>query len=314
MNALDDNGQEELFQGGTRLVTYQDESELLERIDWYLRHGRERERVAAEGRREAVARHTYRHRVESILAEAEKQKRTTVAVSTTSSEKDRSYYDFDRPDVLALIPSEARSVLDIGCGSGRLGELLKRRQPARVVGIELDPGAAQRAAARLDDVRRMNLEEDVADFAAGQFDCVVCADVLEHLRHPERLLEKIREWLAPDGCLVSSIPNIRHHSVLTSLLAGNFTYEPAGLLDETHLRFFTRREIEKLLFRAGFEIQELKSVAGPGDEELINAARQGEVRAGRLSIRGLDPSDAAEFHTYQFLVRATPRRSNVTVR
>ena len=106
---------------------------------------------------------------------------------------------------------------------------------------------------------------------AGRFGAIVCGDILEHLREPERLLRIARTWLAADGCLIASIPNVRHHSVVGSLLGGNWTYESAGLLDRTHLRFFTRREIEKLFFRSGFAIDEMRSVIGPDDDEALRA-------------------------------------------
>ena len=139
----------------------------------------------------------------------------------------------------------------------------------------------------------------------GQFDAIVCGDILEHLRDPDRLLRQAKDWLKPDGTLVASIPNVRHHSVVRSVLEGNWTYESAGLLDRTHLRFFTRREIEKLFFRAGFAIDEMRSVVGPADRDTVGKLR-GAVQVGRLSIGGLSEQEAAEFYTYQFLVRARP--------
>ena len=165
---------------------------------------------------------------------------------------DPVYFGHARPEVLALVPATARRVLDIGCGAGRLGEALKARQQAEVVGIELDEAAAAAARQRLDEVIVGDIERLDLDFPPGSFDAIVCGDILEHLREPDRLLRRARGWLAADGRLVASIPNVRHHSVVRSLLEGNWTYESAGLLDRTHLRFFTRREIEKLLFRAGF--------------------------------------------------------------
>ena len=149
------------------------------------------------------------------------------------------------------MPESARRVLDIGCGAGRLGEAIKQRQQASVCGIELDARAAEAARQRLDHVWAGDVERLDIQIAPGSFDAIVCADVLEHLREPGRLLEQAREWLTPDGRLIASIPNVRHHSVVRSLLQGNWTYESAGLLDRTHLRFFTRREIEKLFHRAG---------------------------------------------------------------
>ena len=98
---------------------------------------------------------------------------------------------------------------------------------------------------------------------------------------------------------------MRHHSVVRSLLQGNWTYESAGLLDRTHLRFFTRREIEKLFHRAGFAVEGMWSVNGPGDDpSQRNGA--GPVQLGRLCVDGLSKEDADEFYTYQFLVRAQP--------
>ena len=138
-------------------------------------------------------------------------------------------------------------------------------------------------------------------FPPSRFDAIVCGDVLEHLRDPGRLLRRAREWLKADGSLVASIPNVRHHSVVRSILEGNWTYESAGLLDQTHLRFFTRREIEKLFFRAGFAIEEMRSVIVPDDRAALEKGN-GSVQIGRLSVGGLSPHEAAEFYTYQFLV------------
>jgi len=217
---------------------------------------------------------------------------------------DTFYFGYPRPEIVAIVPESARRVLDIGCGAGRLGEALKARQQAEVIGVEMNAKAADSARQRLDRVVEGNVEELSLDFQAGSFDAIVCGDVLEHLRNPDRLLRQARQWLTPEGCLVASIPNVRHHSVVCSLLHGNWTYESAGLLDRTHLRFFTRREIEKLFVRAGFAIQGLWSITAPGDGAARN--RPGPVQLGRLSMNGLSEQDAAEFYTYQFLVRARP--------
>jgi len=174
----------------------------------------------------------------------------------TEATPDPFYFGHVRPEVLALIPETARRVLDIGCGAGRLGEAIKQRQGANVSGIEFDARAAAAARQRLDQVWAGDVEQLDLKIPPGSFDAIVCADILEHLRDPVRLLRQSREWLAPGGSLIASIPNVRHHSVVRSLLQGNWTYESAGLLDRTHLRFFTRREIEKLFYRAGFAIGE----------------------------------------------------------
>jgi GT2 family glycosyltransferase/tetratricopeptide (TPR) repeat protein/2-polyprenyl-3-methyl-5-hydroxy-6-metoxy-1,4-benzoquinol methylase len=322
-NDLRDNGQEELFQDGVHLVTYRDAAELLDKAAFYLREEAIRERIAAAGREHARARHTYRHRMETLLAAIEKaQSQTTQSVPASvpaqaapvpanpaipTDSRDRHYYEFDRPELGALVPTTARKVLDIGCGAGRMGAALKARQQATVVGIEFDEIAARLAQHRLDEVIVGDVERLELPFAPGSFDAIVCGDVLEHLREPAFLLKKIRGWLMPDGVLVTSIPNVRHHSVIRGLLQGNWSYQPAGLLDRDHLRFFTRREIEKLLYRAGFDIQSLHIVRGPGDEERRASCSPGEVAVGRLRVGGLNPAEAEEFYTYQYLACATPR-------
>jgi 2-polyprenyl-3-methyl-5-hydroxy-6-metoxy-1,4-benzoquinol methylase len=321
-NDLAENGQVVLFQDGVHLATYRDPEELLDKARFYLQRAESRERIAAAGRNEVLARHTYRHRMEQILAVVEKALAhsyspgsvgaRTAAISPEGADDnerggpDPSYFEFARTELLALIPESARKVLDIGCGAGWLGEAIKKRQPAEVVGIEFVEAAARRAEQRLDRVLAGDIEHLEPDFTPGSFDAVVCGDVLEHLRDPARMLHRIRTWLQPDGLLIASIPNVRHHTVVRGLLAGNWTYESAGLLDRTHLRFFTRREIEKLFFRTGFGIRDLQMVAGPGDEGWEEQAQSGTVKVGCLHMAGMPPEEAAEFYVYQYLLTAVP--------
>jgi 2-polyprenyl-3-methyl-5-hydroxy-6-metoxy-1,4-benzoquinol methylase len=310
-NDLGENGQADLFRDGVHLATYQDHLDLLDKLAFYLGRETTREKIAAAGRAEVIARHTYRHRMEQVLLAAEEVLSKTAVqpaapwATNGLAAHDPVYFGHVRPEVLALVPTTARSVLDIGCGAGRLGEALKARQEVRVVGLELNESAATAARQRLDEVFVGDVEQLDIDFPPASFDAIVCGDILEHLREPDRLLRRARSWLTPDGRVVASIPNVRHHSVVRSLLEGNWTYESAGLLDRTHLRFFTRREIEKLLFRAGFAVEEMRAVCVPGEEETLRAA-SGTVQAGRLCIGGLSERDAAEYYTYQYLVRALP--------
>jgi 2-polyprenyl-3-methyl-5-hydroxy-6-metoxy-1,4-benzoquinol methylase len=339
-NDLADNGQADLFRDGVHLATYREADELLDKAAYYLEHERTREAIAAAGRAEAQARHTYRHRMETLLERAgrafsshshgwreggDEESRAPEQTPHPASghplptawgegdgghqlhsDPDPGYYEFARPELLALIPGAARRVLDVGCGAGRLGEALKARQPVRVVGVELVDRAAEHARARLDELFAGDVETLDLPFAAGSFDCVVCGDVIEHLRKPERFLRRAHGWLEPQGRLVASLPNVRHHSVVRALLEGNWTYESAGLLDETHLSFFTRRDLIDLVQTAGFQVEALRIVPGPGYEEWRQAGCPGEVRAGRLHIAGMAPEEAEEFFVYQYLLTATP--------
>ncbi len=310
-------GQDELLRDGTHLATYAGPEDLLDKVRFYLARPEARDRVARAGRAEVAAKHTYRHRMARILATSAARARSVpvrdderagaaAPVQHKPAPFDPGYFEFDRPELLALVPRTATDVVDVGCGAGRFGAGLKARQPCRVVGIEHDPVAAAAARGRLDLVLEGDAEALDWPFPAHSFDAVVCGDVLEHLRDPLAFLKRVRTWLRPDGVLVTSLPNVRHHSVVRGLLDGDWTYEPAGLLDHTHLRFFTRREVEKILFRAGFAVPDLVPVPGPGYEEWDAAGRPGTVTVGGLRVGGLDPADAEEFYAYQWLGAARP--------
>jgi len=305
-------GQDKLFRDGIHLASYRDPEELIDKFRFYLARPEARAKIERAGREEVTARHTYRHRMERLLTAAA---RLTRSVPVTPREQvlpptipsfDPSYFECARPELLALIPPGLRDVVDVGCGAGRLGAALKVRQRCRVVGIEHNPTAAALARTRLDRVIQGDAETLERPFPPATFDVVVCGDVLEHLRDPLRFLQRVRTWLRPSGVLVTSLPNVRHHSVILGLLAGDWTYESAGLLDNTHLRFFTRREVEKLLYRAKFDVPALIPVPGPGYGEWEAAGCPGEVSVGGLRIGSMSSAEAGEFFTYQWLAAARP--------
>src|SRR5882724_3574126 len=170
------------------------------------------------------------------------------------------YYERERPEVLNAIPREAARILDVGCGAGWLGEQLKRRQGATVWGIEVVPKASERAAQQLDRVWNTPVETALPEIPEENFDCIVTADVLEHLVDPWTVLAHLRRRLVPGGTLVASIPNVGHWDVIRDLLEGTWQYASEGLLDQTHLRFFTRRSVRELFWTAGLAIRELSMI------------------------------------------------------
>lgn len=171
--------------------------------------------------------------------------------------KDRSffkrYYQGSRDDLLKLIPKQARRVLDIGCGTGELGRSLKKRG-CYVIGIELNSKIVSLARANLDQVIEGDIEKIELPFEKGAFDCIILADILEHLIDPWHLLLKLRYYLSENGFLICSIPNVRHYSVIKDLILGKWEYEEEGLLDKTHLRFFTLSSIKKMIEDSGYKI------------------------------------------------------------
>lgn len=167
------------------------------------------------------------------------------------------YYEHARPELQALIPREARRVLDVGCGAGAFGAALKRRGAVEVIGVEADHEAAEAAKKILDRVHLGDVEALELPYGPGTFDCVILADILEHLRDPWGLLKRLVPLLRARGRLIASLPNVRHWSVVRGLLEGEWTYLPAGILDRGHLRFFTLASGRALLEAAGLAVVEV---------------------------------------------------------
>jgi 2-polyprenyl-3-methyl-5-hydroxy-6-metoxy-1,4-benzoquinol methylase len=165
-----------------------------------------------------------------------------------------SYYTHQRPEVVSLVPEDVRQVVDIGCGAGALGASIKRARPkAQVRGVEYVPSQAERAKLVLDDAVAADASAP-PPVAWPVPDCLVFADVLEHLVDPWATLATWRERAAPQAWAVMSIPNVSHTSVVSGLKRGRFDYADEGLLDRTHLRFFTRLAACDMVEKAGFEI------------------------------------------------------------
>jgi 2-polyprenyl-3-methyl-5-hydroxy-6-metoxy-1,4-benzoquinol methylase len=153
-------------------------------------------------------------------------------------------------------------VLDVGCDTGNLGAAIKRIG-AWVEGLEIDPAAAGRAVEKLDRVYTGNIEdEELLARLDGPYDCVIFADVLEHIAAPERALEKVKRLLKRDtGVVVASLPNVANFRVRIGLLFGRFEYTEIGILDRTHLRFFTKKTARELFTGAGFNVLDVKPAA-----------------------------------------------------
>lgn len=168
------------------------------------------------------------------------------------------YYMGDRPELRRLVPMATRRVLEVGCAAGGFGAALKRDRPGiEVVGVEYNRKAALHAAKRMDVVLQGSID-DMPDFPypQGYFDCFVFGDVLEHLPDPEQTLRNLMPYLKDGGHIVLSLPNVRHYEVVWDLLVnGKWTYLDAGILDRTHLRFFTYDEIEAMITRLGLRLE-----------------------------------------------------------
>jgi 2-polyprenyl-3-methyl-5-hydroxy-6-metoxy-1,4-benzoquinol methylase len=170
------------------------------------------------------------------------------------------YYELFRSELLPLIPTSGSAALDIGCASGRMLRHLRRSGFTTTVGVELMPSIAEEArrCPEISEVHCVDIDTEALPLAPGSFDLVIVSHVLEHLRDPWQRLCDIATFLKPGGVLVGALPNVRHYSVTWDLLwRGRFEYADHGILDRTHLRFFTESSLRALLQQANLEIEVL---------------------------------------------------------
>ena len=215
-------------------------------------------------------------------------------VATAYEQKSEKYFSGARLQIEPLLPRFSERVLEVGCGSGGTIRWLKQNQRiGESWGIELFEPAARLAKSVLDHLQVGNAEDLIATaWPAQQFDLVLCLDVLEHMTEPWRFMQQVAQKVAPSGQLIASIPNVRClHTLIPLLLRGEWTYTDEGLLDRTHLRFFTRQSALDLLCVNGLRLQECLGFVRPGTKlETLD-----RLTLGRL--RGLT--------TWQYLIRVS---------
>ncbi len=177
-----------------------------------------------------------------------------------SNEHEEKEYDFVVPGVVSMVPPGLNKALDVGCSGGALGNFLKTKCGYNeVVGMEYSRAAAENARNFLDDVYAGDAGQiDLPSQYHKYFDLVVYADVLEHLQDPWAVVRKQRCYLNDGGYVLASIPNLKNLFVILRLLAGRFDYTETGLLDKTHLRFFTAETSVEMFTKTGFELINLQ--------------------------------------------------------
>lgn len=163
------------------------------------------------------------------------------------------FYDAVNQKVFSCIQKTTRRLLDIGCGSGALGDKVKQKMGCEVVGITFSDAEAELAFKRLDHVVIQDLNHFDPGFL-GKFDCVVCSHVLEHLYQPQILLKKLHESLMPEATLIVALPNVLHWKQRLQFLKGNFKYTDGGLMDRTHFRFFDWETAHALIEESGYQV------------------------------------------------------------
>jgi SAM-dependent methyltransferase len=197
-----------------------------------------------------------------------------------------AHSDQPNPDLLERIPLSARVVLDVGCGTASLSAAYRKRNPrARLLGIDKDPSVTALAVERLDELATVDVEDEPLPFDVPEgIDCIIYGDVLEHLRDPWAVLQRHAEALTPDGVILICIPNLEHWTFAEKLLRGTWDYEPSGLLDETHLRWFSLRSMREGLLRHGF----LPYDVNPRVFDRENTGKFTQIIAPALAALGID--------------------------
>jgi SAM-dependent methyltransferase len=207
--------------------------------------------------------------------------------------KEDAYFANVRQEILPLLPSYSDRIFELGCGSGGTLAFLKSLGRCEWCGgIEIFPEAAETAKGKLDLVLVGSAETSDLPFEKRSLDVILCLDVLEHLIDPWAVVHRMHEYLKPGGVLICSIPNVRNiRVVLPLLLLGKWEYSKEGILDKTHLRFFTKRSAVELVGCSGLSIDKVLSTG-------LEKGRKGRFY-NRLTFGLLRP-----FFEFQYLIRA----------
>ncbi|HBB32231.1 MAG TPA: class I SAM-dependent methyltransferase [Cyanobacteria bacterium UBA8803] len=216
--------------------------------------------------------------------------------------KDSGYFQAERYEMLRYVPPGSHTILDVGCGSGNFSRLLKKSRPAEVWGVELDKEAAAIAASKLDRVICGAFDSKL-QLPDQSFDCVIFNDVLEHMVDPFSALVYAKTLFRDGGVLVASIPNVRYFVTMWDLLVHrDWKYADWGVLDRTHLRFFTCRSIISTFTDLGYQV---KSIEGINPIENVHPELVSKFRFfNRLLFNGIE-----DMRYLQFAVVAYPQKS-----
>lgn len=219
------------------------------------------------------------------------------------------YFSRPRVELYPGIGDPGKMMLDVGCGSGATSADLKRRYPAtKFYGVELNPNMAKLAASQLDVVLSCNFEEvdfEGRDIAGNKFNTILFADVLEHMYNPWKALEYSKKLLAKNGKIVASIPNIFNLQVIENLARGDWNYDKYGILDITHIRFFTLETILRMLKETGFDVTNIYSLPVPKKVlPIFEISDDGVLSTHELSMNNVSEVKLKKLLTLQYVVVA----------
>lgn len=171
------------------------------------------------------------------------------------------YYNQNRQDVANLINCDVHKILDVGCGEGYFLKHIKETHGSETWGIELDPEIGERAKKNVDHVLVGSVESELSKIPDNYFDCISFNDVLEHLYNPQEVLALIAPKLVSSGFIIASIPNVRYyHNLKELMIRKDWEYKDSGILDSTHVRFFTKKSMKRMFEKTGFHVERMVGI------------------------------------------------------
>ena len=200
------------------------------------------------------------------------------ALEAHYKDKPDEYFSGARDDFIKALPVAPHArILEIGCGSGATGVLaLNEKRCGKYVGIELDQRAARQAQKHLSDVHIGNVEEMEFDWPTSYFDALILSEVLEHLIDPWSVMKRLAPLIRPGGMVMASSPNISHYAVIMELMKGNWNLADEGVMDRTHMRWFTPKTFRAVFENTGFRIEKIHPlVPFSGKAKLISRLSSG---------------------------------------
>ena len=181
--------------------------------------------------------------------------------NSKDNNRPEGYFENDRVEMLMYVPEGVKTCLEFGCGTGGFSAILKDRFSTENWAVELDTTSAEKAALKLDKVLNKDAVSALSDLPENYFDCVILLDVLEHISEHISFLDTLKTKLKKGGVLIASIPNVRYYRNLVDLvIKGTWDYTEHGILDKSHLRFFTRKSIIRIFEQLNYKIHRLEGM------------------------------------------------------
>jgi 2-polyprenyl-3-methyl-5-hydroxy-6-metoxy-1,4-benzoquinol methylase len=213
-----------------------------------------------------------------------------------------------------LINPKSKRIVDLGCASGYFGQFLKEKLNATVWGVEIDVEDAKKAKNKLNNVLIFDLNENnwYQKFGDKKFDTAIFADVIEHLYNPKNALINAKKILNQSGSIIVSVPNIVHQSIALEILFNQWNYEKSGILDQTHLKFFTKDSLIKLVKDSGFYIESIDSTITEYPKQYIKKIFQKNHK--KLTPEIFDLINQSDKKNFQYIIKATikkPKKENI---